>query len=109
MPLNGKNVKPALLKGGDIEKISKNIRKAVDVFLGKNADVFGVAYVSNIIMSKDHREARIFVYFKEDPIRGKKLLDKKKREVSQTVNSFIKMKFPPRIKIEGVSDEAINI
>ena len=62
-----------------------------------------------MILSQDHREARIFVHFEDDQIKRKELLEGKKHEISQAVNRLILMKYPPRIKIEGVDDETINI
>jgi ribosome-binding factor A len=60
-------------------------------------------------MSQDHREAKIFVHFEDDLIKRKKLLDQKKHEISQAINRLISMKYPPRIKIEGVDDETVNL
>jgi len=91
------------------DKVKKNIKKAVDGFLAENADLFGFAYVWEVVMPQDSREARIFVHFDCDAKEGKKMLDEKKRQISKAINDLIAMKYSPKIRLEGVDNETISV
>ncbi len=82
-------------------QVSLIIKKAIDLYLAKNFDIFGYCYVEAITISEDGRKATALIRFEKDDDREIAI---DRAEVNKSIQQMVRLRYYPKIEFVKISN-----